>query len=79
MNCAAVSGLTARITRPAIVRFSQANSGIFPSVIPRQRMHRIVAMMLIAVPMLPKPETSSDRIQKSVLCPRENVCEVRGA
>ena len=36
-------------------------------------------MILIAVPMLPKPETSSARVQKSVLCPGENVCEVSGA
>ena len=35
------------------MRFSQANSGIFPSVIPLHRMQRMVAMMLIAVPMLP--------------------------
>ena len=42
-------------------------------------MHRIVATILIAVPMLPTPDISSARIQKSVLCPREKVCEVRGA
>ena len=53
MICAAVSGLMARSTRPAITRFSQTNSGIFPSVMPGQRMHRIVVRMLIAVPMLP--------------------------
>ena len=67
------------MTSPAMVRFSQASSGIFPRVIPGHRMHRIVAMMLIAVPMLPMPEISKARIQKSVLCPRENVCEVSGA
>jgi hypothetical protein len=63
----------------AIVSIIHGSSGIFPSVIPRQRIHRTVAMMLIAVPMLPKPETSSDRVQKSVLCPREKVIDVRGA
>ncbi len=79
MSCAAESGLTARITRPAITRFSQTSSGIFPSVIPGQRMHRMVAMMLIAVPMLPIPEDSSESVQKSVLCPTENVFAVSGA
>ena len=79
MICAAVSGPTARSTRNAITRISQANSGIFPRVIPGQRKHRIVVRMLIAVPMLPMPETRSDSVQKSVLCPRENVCEVSGA
>ena len=53
MICAAESGLTARITRPAMTRFSQTSNGIFPSVMPGQRMHRIVAIILIAVPMLP--------------------------
>ena len=79
MICAAVSGLTASSTRPAITRFIQASSGIFPSFIPGQRMHRMVVKILIAVPMLPKPETSSASVQKSVLCPGENVCEVNGA
>ena len=46
---------------------------------PGQRMHRIVAIRLIAVPMLPKPETSSDSVQKSVLFPIENVLAVNGA
>ena len=73
MICAAVSGPTARRTRNAITRISQANIGIFPRVIPGQRMHRIVVRMLTAVPMLPMPETRSDNVQKSVLCPRENV------
>ena len=59
MICAAVSGVIAISTRPDITRLSQASSGMRPSVMPGQRMHRIVAMMLIAVPMLPKPETSS--------------------
>jgi hypothetical protein len=34
---------------------------------------------LIAVPMLPKPETSNPNVQKSVLCPTENVLDVNGA
>ena len=46
-----------------MVRFSHASSGILPSVMPGQRMHRIVAMILIAVPMLPMPDTSSESVQ----------------
>ena len=46
---------------------------------PGQRRHRIVVIMLIAVPMLPIPETRTASVQKSVLCPRENVCAVKGA
>jgi hypothetical protein len=42
-------------------------------------MQKIVAMILTAVPMLPKPETSKLKVQKSVLCPSENVFEVSGA
>jgi hypothetical protein len=42
-------------------------------------MHRIVAIMFIAVPMLPNPETSKLKVQKSVLWPTENVREVSGA
>ena len=79
MICAAVSGLTARITKLAITRLSQANNGILANVIPGQRMQSTVAMILTAVPMLPKPETNSARVQKSVLCPTENVREVNGA
>src|ERR1700680_4239599 len=79
MICAAVSGLTARITRPAIMRLSQANNGILANVIPGQRMQRTVAIILIAVPLLHKPETSRARVQKSVLWPTENVREVNGA
>ncbi len=67
MICAAESGLIARITIPAMMRFSHTISGIRPSVIPGQRMHTIVVMMLTAVPMLPKPDTSRLRVQKSVL------------
>ena len=36
-------------------------------------------MMLIAVPMLPKPETSSDRVQKSVLCPARKCLRGQGS
>jgi hypothetical protein len=50
-------------TMPDITRFNQASSGILPKVIPGQRMQRTVARMLIAVPMLPKPETSSAIVQ----------------
>ena len=63
MICAAVRGLTARITRAAMVRLSQASSGILPSVIPRHRIERMVATMLTAVPMLPKPEIKSAMAQ----------------
>ena len=62
-----------------MVRFSHANNGIFPSVIPRQRMQRMVAKILTAVPILPTPETIRDRVQKSALCPGENVLDVSGA
>ena len=40
---------------------------------------KIVVKILIAVPILPKPETKTASVQKSVLCPRENVCAVKGA
>jgi hypothetical protein len=39
----------------------------------------MVAIMLIAVPMLPIPEDSSESVQKSVLCPTENVFAVIGS
>src|ERR1700687_478302 len=79
MICAAVSGLTARITIPAMTRMSHTNNGSLPSVMPRQRRHKIVVLRLIAVPTLPKPDTSRPSVQKSVLCPREKVVDVRGA
>ncbi len=63
MICAAVSGLMASRTMPDITRFNQASSGILPKVIPGQRMQTMVARMLIAVPMLPKPETRSAIVQ----------------
>ena len=46
-----------------MTRFSQTKSGMLPSVMPGQRMQRVVVTMLIAVPMLPKPETRSDSVQ----------------
>src|SRR5271165_6346474 len=79
ITCAAVSGLMARITMPDMTRLSQANNGIFPKLIPGQRIQRIVVRILIAVPMLPKPDTSNPNVQKSVLCPTENVLDVNGA
>ncbi len=42
-------------------------------------MQIIVAMMLIAVPTLPKPEIKSDKVQKSVEWPGEKVYAIRGA
>ena len=53
----------ARMTSTAMVRNIQARRGMRASVIPRQRMDRMVAMMLTAVPMLPNPETRSDSVQ----------------
>src|SRR5258708_1332813 len=64
---------------PTVNMVSQTRSGIFPRHIPGQRMHKMVAMMLIAVPILPNPETKRPNVQKSVLCPGENVWEVKGA
>ncbi len=63
MSCAAVSGeITIRI-RLATTRFSHTSIGIRPSVMPGQRMQRIVVTMLAAVPMLPMPLTSRPMIQ----------------
>ena len=53
----------ARMASTAMVALNQANSGILPSVIPRQRMHRTVAMTLIEVAMVPNPETSNASVQ----------------
>ena len=64
---------------PDMTKLSQTSSGIFPRLMPGQRRHKIVVRILIAVPILPKPETSKPRVQKSVLCPTENVLEVNGA
>jgi hypothetical protein len=36
-------------------------------------------MRLIAVPILPIPDDRSESVQKSVLCPTENVFAVNGA
>ena len=63
MTCAAVRGETAIRTIPAMTRLSHASKGMRLSFIPGQRMHRIVAIILIAVPMLPNPETSSASVQ----------------
>ena len=48
---------------PPMTKFIQASSGIFPRVIPGQRMDRIVAMKFTAAPILPMPETSSASVQ----------------
>ena len=63
MIWAAVSGLTAISTIPHMMRLSQARSGIFASVMPRQRMDRIVVMMFAAVAIEPKPPIMMPRIQ----------------
>ena len=54
-------------------------AAFFQASFPGQRMHKIVVMKLTAVPMLPTPDTSKARVQKSVLCPTENAREVSGA
>ena len=63
MICAAESGVIAIRTMPDITRFSQASSGIRLSFIPGHRMQKIVAMILMAVPMLPNPKTSRAMVQ----------------
>jgi hypothetical protein len=63
MICAAVSGLMASSTIPDITRFIQASSGILPKVIPGQRIDKMVARILMAVPMLPKPEAKRAIVQ----------------
>ena len=50
-------------TIPAMTRFIHTSNGIRLIFIPGHRRHRIVAMILIAVPMLPNPETSRERVQ----------------
>jgi hypothetical protein len=79
INCAAVSGLMAMTTRNPMIRLSQANSGILPSVIPVHRMTRMVVTILMAVPSLPTPESNSPSVQKSELWPGENISDVKGA
>jgi len=51
------------MTMPAMIRFNHANRGIRLRVIPGHRMEMIVAIRLIAVPMLPNPETSKATVQ----------------
>ena len=63
MICAAESGVIVIRTIPDITRLSQANSGMRLSVIPGHRRHKIVAINLMAVPMLPNPETSREIVQ----------------
>ena len=64
---------------PDMTRLSHASKGILARLIPGQRIHKIVVRILTAVPMLPKPETKRLSVQKSVLCPTENVRDVNGA
>ncbi len=63
MNWAAVSGVIAMRSIAAITRLSQTSSGMRPRCMPGQRMHRMVAMTLIAIPTLPKPDTMSAIVQ----------------
>ena len=60
---AAESGVMAIRTIPAITRFSHTSRGMRLSFMPGHRRQRIVARMLIAVPMLPNPDTSSESVQ----------------
>ena len=78
MACAAVSGLTARITRTELTTISQTKSGMRNSVIPLQRRQNAVVMKLIAPPMEPKPLRIKASAQKSVLWPREKARSVSG-
>ena len=63
MICAAVSGPMAMSTMPHITKFIQTSSGILLSVMPGQRMHKMVVMMFAAVAMLPNPPTITPRVQ----------------
>ena len=63
MICAAESGVSAIRTIPDITRLSQANNGIRPSVILGHREEKMVAIKLMAVPMLPNPETNTAIVQ----------------
>jgi len=63
MSCAADRGVIASKTIPDITKFSQANNGIRLSFIPGQRIEIIVAMILMAVPILPKPEANRAIVQ----------------
>ena len=63
MICAPVSTGIATSTSAATTSIIHAMIGMRMSVIPGQRMHKIVPMKLIAVVMLPKPLTRMPRIQ----------------
>ena len=63
MICAAERGVMAISTMPDITRFNHGSNGMRLSFMPGHLMERIVARMLIEVPMLPKPETSTEMVQ----------------
>ena len=63
MTCAAVSGPMARSTRPPMTKVQPDEQRHFPERHPRASHHEIVVTMLMAVPMLPKPDTRSDSVQ----------------
>ena len=63
MICAADNGVMAIRTIPDITKLSHAIKGMRVSFIPGHRRQTTVAMMLIAVPMLPNPETKSASVQ----------------
>src|SRR5258708_36172152 len=79
MICAAESGLIEIRTRPDITKVIHPSKGIRPSVIPGHRIERIVAMILVAVPMLPKPDTRTAIVHYSALWPGEKSREINGA
>jgi hypothetical protein len=63
MSCAAVSGVIAISSSPPITRFIHTSSGMRPRCMPGQRIQRMVAIRLTAVPTLPNPETIRATVQ----------------
>ncbi len=63
ITCAAVSGVMVMSVIPLTTSMSQAKSGMRKSVMPRQRMETMVAIILMAVPSVPNPLTMRARAQ----------------
>ena len=63
MICAADSGGSASSTIHPSTSIIHTNNGIFTSVIPGQRIETTVAMTLIALLMLPTPESRTASVQ----------------
>lgn len=70
-NAAAVSSGKIRITRIEVTKMFQVKMGIRNMVIPGQRMHTTVVIMLTAPRMVPRPPTATPRIQRSAPAPGE--------